>query len=133
MIFTSVDLPAPFSPKSAWISAGHRSRSTASFASRSPKRLLMPTACSSGWRSPGRAGRPSMRGVARSGKVARLMRLPREGVAADQQLRGGGGGNRGRRLVADFGKPDRADKTLDRLARNAHLGHGGGGTRPRGG
>src|SRR6201987_2509729 len=118
MIFTSVDLPAPFSPSSAWISAGRKSRSMASFASRSPKRLLMPAACSSGWRDGSRGERSSMRGIVRPGEVARGVRIARQGVAADQQLRGGGGGDRGGRLVADFAEPDRADKALDRLARD---------------
>jgi hypothetical protein len=48
MILTSVDLPAPFSPSSAWISAGNRSRSIESLARKVPYRLTMPIACSSG-------------------------------------------------------------------------------------
>ena len=42
-MFMSVDLPAPFSPSSAWISPSRRSRSTASFASVPVgKRFVMP-------------------------------------------------------------------------------------------
>src|ERR1700682_2422399 len=45
---TSVDLPAPFSPRSAWISAGNRSRSMPSLARKEPYRLVMPIALNSG-------------------------------------------------------------------------------------
>src|SRR6202041_2928578 len=38
---TSVDLPAPFSPRSAWISAGNRSRSMPSLARKEPYRLVI--------------------------------------------------------------------------------------------
>jgi hypothetical protein len=48
MTLTSVDLPAPFSPSSAWILCGMRSRLMASFAKSSPKRLLISIAWSSG-------------------------------------------------------------------------------------
>src|SRR5277367_695536 len=46
--FTRVDLPAPFSPNNAWISAGYRSRSTPSLARKSPYRLLIEMALSRG-------------------------------------------------------------------------------------
>src|SRR6202790_4407819 len=45
---TSVDLPPPFSPRSAWISAGNRSRSMPSLARKEPYRLVMPIALNSG-------------------------------------------------------------------------------------
>ena len=41
-IFESVDLPAPFSPRSAWISPGSTSKSTPSFATTPGNRLLIP-------------------------------------------------------------------------------------------
>src|ERR1700747_329202 len=128
MIFTRVDLPAPFSPSRAWISAGHSSRSMASFASKVPNRLLMPTACSNGWRDGTSTWeeRSSIPGVVRAGEIARELPIARRGVASDQQLGRGRRRDRGGRLVADFGEPDRADQTVDRVARDADLGHGGG-------
>src|ERR1700726_2221834 len=128
MIFTRVDLPAPFSPSRAWISAGHRSRSTASFASNAPNRLLMATACSRGWpRAPSTMGDgSSIAGVVAAREVAGEVLHARCRVAPDQQLRGGRGRDRGRRLVADFGEPDRADQPVDRRAADAELGHGAG-------
>src|ERR1700692_664156 len=45
---TSVDLPAPFSPRSAWISVGNRSRSMPSLARKEPYRLVMPIALNRG-------------------------------------------------------------------------------------
>src|SRR5579862_6449309 len=48
MILTSVDFPAPFSPRRAWISAGYRSRSIESLARNVPYRFVMPSARSSG-------------------------------------------------------------------------------------
>src|SRR5436305_2184293 len=45
-MFISVDLPAPFSPRSAWISPGSTTRSMWSLATRSPKRLVMPRSSS---------------------------------------------------------------------------------------
>src|SRR4051812_39153499 len=41
MIFTSVDLPAPFSPSSAWISPGCTANETSSFAVTPGKRLVI--------------------------------------------------------------------------------------------
>src|SRR3954466_10846983 len=41
-MFINVDLPAPFSPSSAWISPRRSWRSTASLAVSAPKRLVMP-------------------------------------------------------------------------------------------
>src|ERR1700742_4026938 len=41
-IFSSVDLPAPFSPSSAWISPGATSKSTLARACTPGKRLLIP-------------------------------------------------------------------------------------------
>ena len=38
----SVDLPAPFSPSSAWTSPGLRSKSTPSLATIDPKRFVIP-------------------------------------------------------------------------------------------
>src|SRR3546814_5255173 len=52
MIFTRVDLPAPFSPSRAWISPGATAKSMRSLASTPGKRLLMPLASrrgASGW------------------------------------------------------------------------------------
>src|SRR5215203_501328 len=43
MIFTSVDLPAPFSPTSAWISPARSSKSTPSRARAPANRLTMPS------------------------------------------------------------------------------------------
>src|SRR5580704_14491470 len=45
---TSVDLPAPFSPSRAWISAGNRSRSMPSLARKEPYRLVILMARNSG-------------------------------------------------------------------------------------
>src|SRR3954465_7271697 len=47
-IFTSVDLPAPFSPTSAWISAGRTSRDTSSSALIPPNCLWIRCAATSG-------------------------------------------------------------------------------------
>src|SRR4051812_477994 len=47
-MFISVVLPAPFSPTSAWISPAFTSKSTPSFATSAPNRLLIPRASSSG-------------------------------------------------------------------------------------
>ena len=41
-MFMSVDLPAPFSPSSAWTSPARRSKSTSSLATMPGKRLTMP-------------------------------------------------------------------------------------------
>src|SRR5687768_13989231 len=66
-MFMSVDLPAPFSPSSAWISSERSSRSIASFASVPvPKRLVMPRISRTGGlsviRAPfNEAGRPEGR------------------------------------------------------------------------
>src|SRR3984957_17030359 len=38
---TTVDLPAPFSPRSAWVSAGNRLRSMPSLARKEPYRLVI--------------------------------------------------------------------------------------------
>src|SRR5262245_5778871 len=45
-MFINVDLPAPFSPRRAWISPRRRSRSTPSLAVSDPKRLTMPRSSS---------------------------------------------------------------------------------------
>src|SRR6478736_5152499 len=42
----SVDLPAPFSPRRAWISPGWTTRSMWSFATRDPKRFVIPRSSS---------------------------------------------------------------------------------------
>src|SRR5580765_5050137 len=47
-MFISVDLPAPFSPRSAWISPRPRSKSTASFASTPGNRFVMPRSSRTG-------------------------------------------------------------------------------------
>src|SRR4051794_13685149 len=56
--FIRVDLPAPFSPSSAWISPGATTRSTESFAVSAPKRLVIPRSsrCTVGPPDAGRAG-----------------------------------------------------------------------------
>src|SRR3712207_1731334 len=64
-MFISVDLPAPFSPRSAWISPRRSCRSTPSLAVTAPKRLTMPrsSAASSAGPSAGGVGgatRPSL-------------------------------------------------------------------------
>src|SRR5918999_492343 len=43
-----VDLPAPFSPSSAWISPRFSSKSIALFATNEPKRLVIPRSSSAG-------------------------------------------------------------------------------------
>src|SRR5262245_25206306 len=48
MIFTSVLLPAPFSPSNAWISPDRMARSTRSLARQPGNCLTMPVSCSSG-------------------------------------------------------------------------------------
>src|SRR5262245_24090309 len=45
----SVDLPAPFSPTTAWISPNATSKSTSSSATVAPNRLLTPSALAAGW------------------------------------------------------------------------------------
>src|SRR4051812_28382424 len=45
----SVDLPAPFSPHSAWISPGRSSKLTSRSATTPPKRLVIPRHSRSGW------------------------------------------------------------------------------------
>src|SRR5579884_4202949 len=47
-MFISVDLPAPFSPSSAWISPRRRSKSTESFASTPGNRFVMPRSSRTG-------------------------------------------------------------------------------------
>ena len=44
----SVDLPAPFSPSSAWISPRFSSNSIALFATSEPKRLVIPRSSRAG-------------------------------------------------------------------------------------
>ena len=68
-IFTSVDLPAPFSPRSAWISFGLMAKSMLSLARSVAKSLVMPIASSVG--SPGKRWKP----VAAVASVASLIRL----------------------------------------------------------
>src|SRR5438552_13385629 len=48
MMLTSVLLPAPFSPRSAWISPGRTESSTSSFARQPGNRLTMPLSRSRG-------------------------------------------------------------------------------------
>ena len=50
MIFISVDLPAPFSPSTAWISPGMTTRVTPSFALTAGYCLLMPDKRQARWR-----------------------------------------------------------------------------------
>ncbi len=45
-VFIRVDLPAPFSPSSAWISPGSKVRSIASLATSGPNRLVIPRSSS---------------------------------------------------------------------------------------
>src|SRR2546429_751963 len=45
----SVDLPAPFSPTTAWISPRATSKSTPSSATVAPNRLVTPSALAAGW------------------------------------------------------------------------------------
>src|SRR3954467_14992536 len=47
-VLISVDLPAPFSPQSAWTSPGRRSKSTPRSARTCPKRFTSPRASSTG-------------------------------------------------------------------------------------
>ena len=49
MIFTSVDLPAPFSPISPWTRPAEKLSETLSRACVLPKRLLIPVRLSSAW------------------------------------------------------------------------------------
>ncbi len=51
MHLTSVDLPAPFSPSSAWNEPGSTMIDTSSSATSGPKILVMPTVCSDGART----------------------------------------------------------------------------------
>ena len=107
MIFTSVDLPAPFSPSSAWISAGQISRSMRVVgdevaeelgdADRLEQRQSSAAAGLSG-AGVGSSMRRSCRGDALPVR-SRDGRAP-HGLARDQQLRGDRGRDRGRRLVA---------------------------------
>src|SRR6266511_2467833 len=57
-MFESVDLPAPFSPSSAWTSPTAASKSTASFASTPGKRLLIPRMLTADW--PGAPANPPL-------------------------------------------------------------------------
>src|SRR5579885_1686588 len=74
MIFTSVLLPAPFSPSSAWISLGLTSRSTRSLASVPGKRLTMPLSDRRGAEAAAvmtRQPRPAYRGTSDPPRPAR--------------------------------------------------------------
>src|SRR5579883_500242 len=57
IMFISVDLPAPFSPRMPTISPGHTSRSTASLAMVAPKTLVTPLTARNGWPADRSAGR----------------------------------------------------------------------------
>src|SRR6266496_341524 len=91
MIFISVDLPAPFSPSTAWISPGNTVRSMASLATTDGYILVMPES-------------------RRRGSAA--IRLPRSGTGTSRGLRSGafangqhfrrhGHGDRARLLASD--------------------------------
>src|SRR5712675_1065595 len=122
MIFTSVDLPAPFSPSRAWVSVPKISRSMASFAAKLPKRLVMCIAESSGDRAPCRGGGSSMRRTGRGDREAIRRRSCRgDRVAPDQELRRNRRSDRRRRLVANFGEADRADQATDVVVAEAEL------------
>src|SRR3954451_1651165 len=101
-------LPAPFSPRRAWISPGSTTRSMASFAVSVPKRFVMPRSSSFTWwpfaprEPPTRCG--STAPGCRSGALGLARRLDRD-LAADDvvlhlfQLRLEVGGNLGVELV----------------------------------
>src|SRR6266851_5792875 len=134
MIFTSVDLPAPFSPSNAWVSVPWISRSMPSLAANAPNRLVMCTADSNGSRAGCGGVGSSMRATGWDERRAiRNGFIRRNGVAADQELRRDGGRNGGRRLVANFGEADRADQTLDIVATQADLAQRAGKARALGG
>jgi len=78
-----VDLPAPFSPRRAWISPGRRSRSTSPSTSTPPKCLEMPRASTSaGWPAvmhpvPAARGHPRRSGVRTSARPRTATGSPR--------------------------------------------------------
>src|SRR5258708_23900800 len=81
-MFMSVDLPAPFSPRSAWISGSPTTRSTPCSAVKSPKRFTMPRISTNGAvasvtvpRAPGNLGASPRDG-------SRLVEFARRGKAA---------------------------------------------------
>src|SRR5512145_1253500 len=87
--FTSVLLPAPFSPRMAWKVPGLSRSETASSATRSPKRLVMPTTSTSGGRaaSGGRAMVTPVTG--RHGETSSSADRQLAGRADQQVARGG--------------------------------------------
>src|SRR3954462_13935618 len=103
MIFTRVDLPAPFSPSSAWISAGHRSRSMWSFATNVPNSLVIPTACSKD--CPLRAGCDGS-AIAHAERRRGVMISLRadSAIAGDEQLSRDRSGDGGGGLILDLAK-----------------------------
>src|SRR5580704_9988693 len=133
MIFTSVDLPAPFSPSSAWVSVPKISRSMESFAANVPKRLVMCTADSSGSRGAAGVGSSMRRTTWRDRGMRGGRFCRRHGVATDQQLRGDSSRDGGRRLVVNLREADRADQTADVVVGQAELAQRRDKARPLGG
>ncbi len=97
MIFISVDLPAPFSPSTAWISPGATSRSMPSLATTAGYALRMPESRSRG------ATAAHRRAGLQHGRVD-----GHRGFAQLQQLRGDGDGDDFGLLARNAGQADRA-------------------------
>src|SRR5690242_7566737 len=101
MILTSVLLPAPFSPRSAWISPGATAKATSELAITPGNRLVIPRSSRrSGVALPSvMSGGPFLRGRCRGGANS---------CECDQQLGRGQGGDHRRALVAQGAAADRA-------------------------
>src|SRR6186997_560168 len=89
-MFISVDLPAPFSPRSAWISPRRNSKSIPSTASTLPKCLTMPVIRTAGMSSAGAVpGPPNPAPVSDIGRECRWRDLRGLWRAQDRQVEPG--------------------------------------------
>src|SRR3954465_6556805 len=118
MIFISVDLPAPFSPRTAWISPAATSRSMSAFATTVGYDFVMPRSDSSGGAAPGEGAGTDTGGAVPAIAPSAGRRGARTGPCGNarglgrHELRGDRHGDRAGRLAGEPGQR-RADRAHD--------------------